>query len=174
MFTFEYELTHNDFLTYQYFIIKHSHKRTGADVFSWYIIPMLPVSMLLFSFFLINNNVYYLMSIITILIYLIHHIRKVVFKGRQSQRGNVPAEESEITMRLVFSDDEIIYENNTVHAKFNWSSVKNIVEYKQYVYVFLEETGGIIIPVGVFNDGISKEDFITYVNKRFSENAGGA
>lgn len=75
--------------------------------------------------------------------------------------------EEDIVLNL--SEEGIKYTREKQETLFCWNFIKKVEEEKETLYIVMKDNSGVVVPLSVFDEDLTKEEFVDYINNEVAE-----
>lgn len=104
---------------------------------------------------------------ILILVPIVKFLKKKRYK-RMLVKKYKDTSDKELTISL--TENRLILQNSEAQSKIAYSIIEEVIETNEYVFIFVEMSSGIPIPLESFKDSDEKEAFLNYLNNKIASN----
>ena len=165
----KYNLTENDYINFNICHMRNSKALRKTIMINRFLVPLI---FLLMPFILYNISdipfSYWAITFILIYILWVSLYEKYVYRINRKRIKRMLEEKSNnglIGERILEIDEENIkITNNSGESKFSIKTIKDIIEDKEYIFIYINSVAAIIIPLEVFKDKEDKERFKKLLN----------
>jgi len=160
----KYNLTENDYINFNICHMRNSKSLRKTIMINRFLIPLI---FLVMPFILYDISdipfLYWATTFILVYILWVSLYEKYVYRINRKRIKRMLEEKSndgligEIVLEIDGENIKII--NNSGESKYYIKSIKNIIEDKEYIFIYINSVAAIIIPLEVFKDNEDKERF---------------
>jgi hypothetical protein len=165
-----YELTKDDYIQYNIFHLSYSKTAKNAMLLQRFLVPIM-FMLLSFLFSRVSEIPLWLWlvcfsiaSIVWVIAYP-KYIRSIIRK-RASKMLNEGRNTGMLGKQSIeLTEDGIVKTNESSESKSKWNIVENIVETKDYIFIYISAVMAYVIPTRAFSDNEEKGNFVNTLNK---------